>query len=356
MTFAKTVFSLSILSSGFVMADETLLQTTTAVAYDADLFNKDKRVFFASGEFLYWLANESALQYAVKMNSQPWSQTEAITATGKYQNSDFHWAPGGRVSFGYFNAPHFWDVFAQYTYLSSSGHSTTDAPEESGEYLVGTWPAPKVNTETPAAPLSHASSHINLHYNVCDFLCSRRFIPNEHFRLNLFGGVTAALMHQHWSIHYTDTSGISSLVRNRWRFDGLGIRSGMKLDWYMGSPDLYLTGSASGALLSGWYKNVAKQKSSLGIAAVDPSTPVGHTVYEDHRLVATTQIFFGPSWQKRFTSVRTELVAGYEFTVWNNLQEVYRSNTSVATDSKTPWINTSLLTLQGLTVRFTLDF
>lgn len=72
MSFGKTVFSLCVLSSGFLAADDpTLLQTTTAVAYDADLFNKDKRVFFASGEFLYWLVNESALQYAVKMNSQP---------------------------------------------------------------------------------------------------------------------------------------------------------------------------------------------------------------------------------------------------------------------------------------------
>lgn len=356
MTFSKTVLSLCVLSSGYLAADETLLQTKVTVAYDADLFNKDKKVFFVSGEFLYWLVNESALQYAIKMDSQPWSQTQDITASGKYQNSDFHWAPGLRVSAGYFNAPHFWDIFAQYTYLPSSGHAKTEAPTKSGEYLVGTWQEPGVHTESPAAPLAKASSHINLNYNVFDMLISRRFMPNEHFRMNLFGGLTGAVLNQHWSVHYTDTNSVESLVRNRWRFDGLGVRSGMKLDWYMDAADLYLTGAASGALLSGWYKNVAKQKSSLNIPGVDPTLPVGSTIYEDHRLVATTQIFFGPSWQKRFKSVRTELVAGYELTIWSNLQEVYRSNASLATDTKTPWINTSLLTLQGLTARFTIDF
>jgi hypothetical protein len=319
---------------------------TAAIAYDADLFNKNKRAFFATGEFLYWLVNESALEYAIKMDQQPWSQSEKTCAIGNYQNAAFHWAPGARVSFGYFNAPHYWDFVSQYTYLRSSGSQHVEAASQVGAYLNGTWVQPDLG----ATPLAQASSHIDLNYNLLDFFCSRRFSPNEHLRLNLFGGVTAAFIHQHWRVGYRDIDNRSSSIRNHWRFDGLGLRAGSKIDWYMGC-DLYLTALASNAILSGWYKNTAYQISSLS-----QPRPIRDSTYEDHRLTYTAQMMLGLSWQKRFNSVRTEAVAGYEFTVWTHLHEVYRSTLASPSAAQVPFINTSSVTLQGLTVRLTVDF
>ncbi|MEN9343564.1 MAG: hypothetical protein RLZZ453_351 [Chlamydiota bacterium] len=315
--------------------------------YDADLFNKDKRIFFASGEFLYWLANETALDYAIKMSHPVSGGMSGISGTGKYQNAAFHWQPGFRLNIGYFNAPHYWDVFAQYTYVRPYGEVSTQAPTESLEYLNGTWLAPTI--ETPAIALQSASSTVRLNYNVFDFLLSRRFHTNEHLRLNLFGGLTSAFLHQHWSISYEDIENNTALIRNRWRFDGLGLRLGTKVDWYMGW-DIYLVGTFSGGILSGWYKNTEKEVSSFY------PTPIQNTVYEDHRLTTTGQMLFGPSWQKRFKTVRTEVVAGYELTAWGNLHEVFRPALAEPQGSKIITTDSSLLTLQGLTVRLTVDF
>ncbi len=344
--------------SSCLLADDPSIKKEVApfkkeVPYDADLFNKDKTVVFASGEFLYWLVNEGALEYAIKMNKHAWDPARDTAAVGKYQNAVFHWSPGVRLNVGYFNAPHYWDAFIQYTYLPSSGHTEVEAPSTPGEYLNGTWIQPDMNTgSTPgpaSVPLHKATSHVDLNYNVLDLLFSRRFQLNEHLRGNLFGGLTAASIHQQLKVYYEDINELTSKIRNRWRFDGLGLRAGFKIDWYMGW-DLYVTGLASGGIVSGWYKNTAHQKTSLS------PIPVRHSSYEDHRLSATAQVMLGPSWQKWFKAVRTELVAGYEFTVWNNLQEVYRSSYSSPTSVKEPFVNRSILSLQGLTVRLTVDF
>ncbi len=340
----KIIFSSLFLSAVAGLFADTSL--SPPVPYDSDLFNKDKVVYFVNAEFLYWLVNESALQYAIQMNEQAPEHTGAV---GTYQNTDFHWAPGGRINFGYFNAPHFWDSFIQYTYLSSTGSAHVKDRNKAGEYLNGTWEQPDLEPAEDPATLTRASSHINLTYNLIDFLFSRRFDANEHLRINLFGGLTAAVMHQHWSVHYHDLLDNDASIRNQWRFGGLGIRVGARVDWYMGW-DLYLTGTTSAAILSGWYKNTAHEKSSTTSAS-----PL-HTSYEDHRLTSTAQMLLGPAWQKRFSSIRTEIFVGYELTAWTNLQEVYRSNHTLPQVSKTPWINTSLLTLQGLTARWSIDF
>ncbi len=54
--------------------------------------------------------------------------------------------------------------------------------------------------------------------------------------------------------------------------------------------------------------------------------------------------------------MRTELFAGYEMTVWSNLHEIYRSTNGAPQDAKETWQTTGMLVLQGLTVRWNLDF
>lgn len=324
-------------------------------AYDADLFNKDKRVFFANAEFLYWLVNESALQYAVKMDHEPWSQTQSTAAVGQAQNSIFNWSPGCRLSFGYFNAPHYWDFITQYTYVPSSGHTHVKSPKNGSAYLNGTWAQPDLGENSPPIALQEAKSNLRLNYTVLDFFCSRRFDPNEHLRLNLFGGLTTAFIHQQWSIHYKDLLDQTSLIRNRWRFDGVGLRLGAKIDWYMGC-DLYLTASTSGGLLSGWYKNTSYQTVSTPLPNANPSLPIRNFTNEDHRLASTANVILGPSWQKRFTKTRIEIVTGYELTMWANLHEVYHSSVTAPTAAKELFLDNSILSLQGLTVRLSADF
>ncbi len=325
-------------------------------AADGDLFCKDKKVFFATGEFLYWFVNEGALDYALKMDRPSWATTDTTltNAMGHYQNAEFDWNPGFRVAFGYFNAPHYWDMYGEYTRLETNGRNSAHEPNRSNEFLNGTWTQPDPITD-PAIPLHDAHSHIQLSYQTLDALVSRRFHTNPHLRLNVFGGLTTGLLYQKWNVHYIDTANNHSKLRNSWKFEGLGVRMGMKLDWFMGW-DLYLTAVASGSILSGWYQNSSFQLTTASPAGTNNARPLRDVHYHDKRLVCSTQFMAGPSWQKAFDSVRMEVLAGYELTIWNNIHEVYRSSISQPTAAKETFINSSNISLQGLTVRVNVDF
>lgn len=321
---------------------------------DVDLFRKDKRVAFFNVDFLYWTVNESANEYGLKMKHDPWSQTDNTFANGKYKNATFDWDPGVRISGGYFNAPHYWDVYGQYTFLHASGKNHVNAPGDTDEYLVGTWIAPNASTSSPVA-LKHAKSTIDFYYNVGDFIFSRRFHPNPHLRINFFGGATAAFIHQSWNVHYKDLEDQHSKVLNKWHFAGAGLRLGALIDWYMGW-DLYLTSQVSAATVSGVYQNKARQTTNAVVAGANNEKPLLNTEYNDVRLVYNTQFLFGPSWQKAFEKVRTEIFVGYEFTIWTNLHAIYRSDYSLPQSYKTPIVEDSNVCLQGLTVRWNIDF
>lgn len=324
-------------------------------AYDADLFNKDKSVYFVNAEFLYWIVNEGAADYAVKMKKPAWSKTEDTFAVGNYRSAHFDWSPGFRINFGYFRAPHYWDIFLQYTYLPSSGRRTSHAPSSPDKFLNGTWAQPDLNTGIPLAPLQKASCHVDLKYNVFDFLFTRRFQANEHLRFNVFGGITSALIFQKMKVSYHDINGLQSHIENRWRFEGVGFRAGVKVDWYMGS-DVYMVGMLSTAALTGWYKNTAYQDTTLSLPDSNNSHPIRNSCFHDNRLTYMAQFMVGPSWQKRFEHVRTEIVLGYELNIWANLHQIYRSGFAAPTAAKETFINNSNVSLQGLTLRMNLDF
>jgi len=321
-------------------------------SYDADLFRKDKKVIFVNAEFLYWTVNEPGLDYALSMKQPAWGPS-SVYANGDFKRGDFGWDPGVRVNVGYFNAPHYWDAYLQYTHLKCTGDDSTHAPTEEGLFLTGTWPHPD---PTASVGLEHATSHLEFKYNIIDFLASRRYHPNPHFRMKLIGGTTGGWLRQNWVIRYHDLSGNRSRIRNDWRFFGVGLRTGLGLDWYLGKMDVYLTGLATGAVLAGYYHNISKETSSFSGAGFDPAIPMRNTRYADTRLVVQGQILAGPSWQKAFKTIRTELFAGYELTCWSNLHELYRSTNGSSQASKETWQTNGMVVLQGMTVRLNLDF
>ena len=131
----------------------------------------------------------------------------------------------------------------------------------------------------------------------------------------------------------------------------------MMVDWFW-TDDIYMTLRGSIAALTGAYKNSMYQTTSVTpTPAYNPQLPIRNAVYRDSRTVANLQLLLGPSWQKSWKSVRTELFAGYEISSWMNLQEVYFSmpGTPAYTSQQTT-INSGILTLQGLTTRFSVDF
>lgn len=328
--------------ASFICLTQVLMAATPSKeqpAYDADLFKRDTSVFSVHGSFLFWRVQEGALDYALKM------EHPGVTgyAQGKFHNATFNGDPGFRVALSYFRAPKYWEIWGQYTRMTSRGKNSVGAPGGSGEFLNGTWP------QFITAPITHAESHIHLNYNVADLLVDRFFNPNPHLRIRFLGGGSAAWISQNWHIHYENAATENTLIRNWWRFIGGGVRIGSMIDWFCGF-DTYLTATVTGATFLGTYENKARQTASTS------TLPIRDSHFSDVRSAFTVQAIFGPSWQKNFASSRMEIFAGYEINTWFNLQEVYRSTLGAANTAKETLINNSLIALQGLTARMTIDF
>lgn len=321
---------------------------------EQELFNKDDQGVIINGEFIYWNVQEGALDYAIRMKSAAWSQTESY-AQGDFERAEFNWDPGYRLSIGYNRAENFWEALAEYTCLHVEGNNRVKMipPADEGRFINGTFP--HIFTD----PIHHAKSHIHLHYKLFNLLANRVFHPhnNPHLRLRATAGITSVFVHQGWRVNYFDLSDNTTTIWNRWRYWGMGFRAGMGFDWFFGK-DVYLSGKSSFALTMGHYHNHAKQTTSAAPRqGDDPSIPVRDARYNDYRMAFTTQFLIGPSYQKSFADWwRFEMFAGYELTIWTNLQEVYRSTAGSPSEAKETWLNTGLVALHGLTIRASFNF
>ncbi|MCP5504645.1 MAG: hypothetical protein H7A41_05780 [Chlamydiales bacterium] len=317
-----------------------------------DLFNKDDAAFLISGEFLYWTVQEGALDYAIRMKGPSWGPSHSY-AQGDMERAEFDWDPGYRFSLGYYRAPNFWEADFQWTYIHVKGKDQQERPPaEEGRFMTGTWP------EVFSNPIQKATSSIHLHYQMVDLMANRVFhiFDNPHLRLRLTGGLTGVWFHQGWKIRYFDAHENGTQVNNKWRYWGFGFKAGVAFDWFWGK-DFYVTGRAITGLTSGHYHNHGKQETNVIVQVGDnPSIPIRDLRYKDYRVAFTSQFCLGPSYQKSFTNWRMELFLGYEMTIWTNLHEVYRSTLSAAPRSKETWINSSLISLQGLSARGTFNF
>lgn len=317
-----------------------------------DLFHKDDSSFMVSGEFLYWTVSEGALDYAIRMRGPSWGPSDSY-AQGDMERAEYDWNPGYRLAFGYYRAPNFWEADCQWTQIHIEGKTHhTRPPEEEGRYMTATWP------QVFTTPLVKATSTIHFHYQVADLIANRVFHPfdNPHLRLRLSGGLKGVWIHQGWRVQYMDGANAQTSVNNKWRYWGFGLSAGIAFDWFWGK-DFYVTGRATTSLVSGHYHNHAKQETNtIRQVGDDTSVPIRDVRYKDYRLAYSAQFLLGPSYQKCFTNWRMELFAGYEMTIWTNLQEIYRSTASSASEPKETWINKGLIALQGLTARATFNF
>lgn len=338
----KQFFFFLICASTLAFADEYFYEDYQYQPYDADLFRRDVQVFSGHVSFLFWRVQEGGLDYALKMEHD--SPPGIVYAQGKYHRATFDGEPGFRLALGFFRAPNYWELWTQYTRLTGRGEDSVSAPHHADRFLLGTWP------QVTVGPLSRATSNIHLNYNVGDFLVDRFINPNPHLRARFIGGATVAWLDQNWVIRYFNEETVTTQIQNRWEYIGGGLRFGSSFDWYTGGWDLYLTGQTTLAYLLGSYHNISHQTTVISDLRIRDAH------YFDIRSAFAIQAMFGLSWQKNFCSNRVEAFAGYELNTWFNLAEVYRSTGGGISEAKETLINSSLLTLQGLTARVSVDF
>jgi hypothetical protein len=349
--------AIGISATDIEVAAMTSSDTSSKVPYDADLFRKDVKVGFIDLEFLYWTAEVADLDYALVMNTPARDTSNNLYAQGDYQHAKYNWDPGFRITLGYFNAPHYWQVYGTYTWQYITGRTHVEKPSQDDLYLVSTWPDDiAASSENP---LLAADSCVRLNYSVADLIFDRVYITNPHLRLKLLGGLVGAYIKQRFYIDYS-TAENASHIYNMWRFGGIGFRLGVGLDWFLGA-DFYLTAKATTAVLLGSYKNQSYQVANRlsDHEGDDITIPVRNATYTDWRPSFETQFLVGPSYQKSFKSWRFELFAGYEITSWFNINEIYRSSGYTGLYPgvyQQTFINNSAIALHGLTVRTTFDF
>ena len=343
-------FSLAVLSTLFVTSTLLSAQTDTETPPQVDLYKINTEAVSAHAEFLYWTVRESNLDYALRMNGPAWGPDETF-AQGSYKNAKFDWTPGLRVALSYFNAPKFWEMKAEYTWLDSHGSNSAHKPSEADEFLNGTWPQIFID------PMQKAQSNIHFNYNLAEFQATRVFNPNPHLRMRLLGGLAGTWMNQDWSVKYFDSQENVTKMKNTWDYWGVGIQAGFSMDWYLDFAHMFLTGKATTGLFLGRYHNHALQRTTFNPDGLhNTSIPFRNAYYEDTRVAYNIQVLLGPSWQKNTNAYRFEIFAGYEINAWFNVQETFRSTGNAPDLPKETLINTGTLSLDGLTVRATMDF
>jgi hypothetical protein len=317
--------------------------------FDADLFKKDEQVFSAHGEFLFWRVQEGSVDYAVRMNQPAWGP-DTCYANGNFKSATFNGDPGFRVGFSFYRAPKCWEVRGQYTRLTAQGENSTGKPGATTQYVTGTWP------QIFTAPVAKAKSNIHMNYNVVDFWVDRVFHPNPHLRLRLLGGAIVSWIEQNWKVTYNDSGTNQTVINNWWKFVGGGLKTGTIIDWYWGN-DVYITADATFGALLGNYQNKSQLRTNFQpTSSYNTSLPLGDSYFTDVRPTCTIQFLFGPSYQKNYTNSRLEFFIGYEIATWMNLQEIFRSTTGSGSATKETLINSSMIALQGLTTRLSMDF
>ncbi len=305
-----------------------------------DLFQSDRPAFVLSGEWIFWTVAGGGRNYATRM-THPLPDSDQTLAQGDVAHASFDWDSGYRFSFGYFRAPHYWEAKIDYTFLHVNGSDQTSRAASAGLFLNPTFPY------FSSEPIERALSSTRLHYQLANIIAYRVFLlpNNPHFRLKLGAAITATWLRQSWNIRYCAADETTE-IKNRWRYWGIGPRVAVHFDWFWGY-DIYITGKYSTALVGGHYRNRFREETTV---------PKGDGLLKEGRLSLNVSFSLGPSYQKSFSWGRIELFAGYELTLWSNLQDTYQSLPSAPAAAKQLWSNRGLLTLHGLTTRLTLNF
>jgi len=315
---------------------------------DEDLFKKNDKTVFTNLEFLYWTASAGANEYAFQYDRAV-PATGNLYALGKYKFAEYDWDPSFRIALGWFNAPKYWQLYGQFTWVRINGSDSSNRTSNASEPLVGTFAQNLVLGQE----LANARSKIKLNHELGDLVIARVFIPNPHLRLRLCGALTAGRMQQKWNITYTDVTDQIERVFREWKFIGVGFRMGLDFEWFWGN-DFYLGGKTTFAPFVGKYTNRGS------IFNEGSNTYFEDVKYDQYRGAFNIQFLLGPSYQKSFRCNRIELFAGYELNSWFNVHEIIRTsgqaNAQLFYSEKLARINNGMFLLHGLSTRLTIDF
>ncbi len=335
---------------------------------------------FFTADFIYWVGNESGLDFVVKNDCNT-----NYTSNARFKSPGFKWEPGFRVGLGY-NLPHDgWDLYANWTWLISRADrnvSTTD-----GEVLYPTFL--NINQiDSVCGSVGCANAKWKTHLNVIDLELGRQFFVSKWLTVRPHFGLRNAWAYQHFNLDYcgnfntyhnnescSNTCGCSlsssssddssdscyHYIPNRrgsvysdnsCKFWGLGLRGGLNTQWGLGCG-FSLYGDLALSMLFGRFH--VKQDENFH-PQDEASLKTNDIVDKFTACRAVTDLAAGLRWDQNFDRDRFHfrLQAGWEQHLFFSQNQFHR-----VVDDFAPGItvvNQGDLSFNGLTIATRFDF
>jgi hypothetical protein len=313
-------------------------------------------------EWLFWTVQQKSSTFVLSPNGINQSSSTLSDAIGKYQSAKFDWNSGVRAACCYTFKRDAWNLMGQYTYYKTDGSKVIHQPSNPLQYLEPT--SREVNLSSRG--VSEMKSTTDFHYQVFDFLLSRRFLPGCQILFNFFAGPTGALIYEQWKVKGVDIGtnpNVTTKTTNKWTFRGAGMRGGLEANWHMGSG-FGLHNKFSFATIIGAYNNKKTcQVTATGDANATISsllTPyIWNTTQENTWVVPETQLEFGLNWNHRFCHWAMSLELGFEINTWYDLhqyQQAESTDPTTADSEKFEYRNASPVSLWGTNARLNFSF
>ncbi len=252
--------------------------------------------FIAFGDYLYWKASPTGLDYATVTN--PITFTPIATAS-----LDLPRSGGCRVGVGYRFAGTCCDLTCNYTHFQSGDQQSVVANGATTELLLT-----RSLFSTVAMDSIEADDALNL--NIYDVEADWRMCLNDSAAFRGFGGVRLATLDQDFHSNYTLLTNVNGTINLPTRMDAAGIRLGAEFEWRT-AWGFRVFGRGASSLLVADFTTGRREADSLHGVIIDTSV-------ETARIVPVLEAAAGIAW----TWKHLELSAGYELSNWFNMAGV----------------------------------
>ncbi|GAB4194339.1 MAG: hypothetical protein Tsb0015_17310 [Simkaniaceae bacterium] len=301
-----------------------------------------------------WFVELSAIYWHAKVGGSDYAYTDQDPAgdfpvKGRMKDMDFHWDWGVKAGLGYNFEHDGWDLYLHYTFLDTNGDDKTFAglndtviPLRGAATLT-----PPLDDGTTTAFLfcTHAKSQYDFDFHSLDLELGRSFFVSKNLSLRPHMGLKAAWIDLEQLTRYhggnpVAASGRTTIgfnifgldgntvhVKDKSNFRGLGPRTGLNTEWYLGRG-FSLFGETSLAMVFGLFDAEHKERYSLDVENRRIRLEVNR-----HGFTPTVQFQLGIAYKTYFNDDRNHLMLrlGYDSQYWWRVnQTVYVNDIPVS--------------------------
>ena len=354
--YSKLLFSLFSISTAVVMADQSNMQkqkpmpmqpqgvTTEPQGVITPPFGprvQNGADVFLTADFIWWKTHLGGMEYAIQGVKDTGLANSLVvgagtsTSQGRIAQPDFDFQPGFKVGAGLELAHDGWDLFAQWTWLSSeNGKTSTEA--ESGEGLSTALPVyladASVSNDPAVLFLSEASSKWKQTFNVLDLEMGRNFFISKRLTLRPFFGLKAAWIKETLKCNFEplpsqvfqDITLSEAEQERKQKMWGIGIRGGLDTVWHFAKNWGAYGNFALTTLWSDFHCTLEDETTTLtGVETENLDTR--ETITE---VIPVLEMELGLTWMTWFhnNDYMLQISAGWEEQVWMNFNHFVDTN------------------------------